>query len=247
MAGAGPCCLAAGLLLGMGLCRFEPFTQPFSGRDAAGGSVSDEHFEAARKQLRDATRQVQYMAGLLDSTDTELAVERAARIELEDELRALTAMAGQVQDELALYEQLLPAGPQGVATIRGARFETVAGGLRYRVLLSRTARRGTPPFRGRLQFLAEGMSKGQRHTVELLPALAVESNMSCTAAVDAAVAEAGAASLRLDFETHQRNEGILSLQQGFVPERVTVNAVQDGVVRASRTLPVILIRPAAAL
>jgi hypothetical protein len=279
-------CLAAGLLLGMGVCRFEPFIGALpwlsvatgctrcSVRGGTSGAISGEQFESVRAQLRDASRQVRYLGGLLDSADTELAVERGARIELEDELRALTMMAGQVQDELALYEQLLPPGPQGVATIRGARFEAAAGGLRYRVLLGRTARRGKPPFRGRLQFLAEGMSKGQRHIVELLPAVAVESiavessksgaaaessmsmssaaaessmSMSSATAVDAAVAEARSESLRLDFETYQRNEGILSLQQGFVPETVTVNAVQDGVVRASRTVRVILIRPAAAL
>ena len=73
-------------------------------------------------------------------------IERAARQELETQLRAAQAEVGRVRDQLAFYEQLLPPGPEGSVDIRGAQVERAGQGLRYKVLLMRSGRNGGAPF-----------------------------------------------------------------------------------------------------
>ncbi len=67
---------------------------------------------------------------------------------LEDNVAALQVQAGQLRDRLAFYDQLFPAGPAGTLSIRAAEITRVPAGLRYRVLLMRSARPGLAPFVG---------------------------------------------------------------------------------------------------
>ena len=96
--------------------------------------------------MRQQRTQLRFTQGLLDAADGELVIERAARQELETQLRAAQAEVGRVRDQLAFYEQLLPPGPEGSVDIRGAQVERAGQGLRYKVLLMRSGRNGGAPF-----------------------------------------------------------------------------------------------------
>jgi multidrug efflux pump subunit AcrA (membrane-fusion protein) len=113
--------------------------------------------------------QIQAQRAQLVTADAELAVERAARRAQEANLAALQAQAGQLRDRLAFYDQLLPAGPAGTISIRAVEATRVSAGLRYRVLLMRSARPGLAPFTGALQFVAEGTLDGAEVRIALMP------------------------------------------------------------------------------
>ena len=117
-------------------------------------------YRAARAEaMRQQRTQLRFTQGLLDAADGELVIERAARQELETQLRAPRPRSA-VRDQLAFYEQLLPPGPEGSVDIRGAQVER-GQGLRYKVLLMRSGRNGGAPFSGALRFQAVGTLKGR--------------------------------------------------------------------------------------
>jgi hypothetical protein len=125
------------------------------------GAIPADRAAALQATLHQAEAQQQALRGQLVTADAELAIERAARRALEDNLSALQVQAGQLRDRLAFYDQLLPAGPAGTVSIRAVEITRVPAGLRYRVLLMRSARPGLPPFTGALQFSATGTLAGK--------------------------------------------------------------------------------------
>jgi hypothetical protein len=135
---------------------------------------TDESTSAARlatlqTQASQGQAQVQGLRGQLAASDADLAVERAARHALENNLAELQTQAGQLRDRLAFYDQLFPAGPAGTVSIRAVEITRVPSGLRYRVLLMRSARPGLAPFTGGLQFVATGTRDGIQVRVPLAP------------------------------------------------------------------------------
>ncbi|AEE68160.1 integral membrane protein [Bordetella pertussis] len=183
--------------------------------------------QEAAMQQREA--EARFLRAQLDTADGEIAVERAARTELETQLQSAQSEVGRVRDQLAFYEQLLPPGPAGSVDIRGVAFEREGQGLRYKVLLMRSGR-GETPFSGALRFQATGTLKGETVTRDLEP-LTVKAEGG-----GATVPEAGASLLALQFDQYQRSQGLLDLPDGFVPETVTVSVLEDTTVRATRTV-----------
>jgi hypothetical protein len=125
------------------------------------GAIPADQAAALQERVEQSYAQLQALRGQLVTADAELAIERAARRALEDNLSALQAQAGQLRDRLAFYDQLLPAGPAGTVSIRAVEMTRVPAGLRYRVLLMRSAHTGLPQFSGALQFLATGTLAGK--------------------------------------------------------------------------------------
>ena len=76
--------------------------------------------------MRQQRTQLRFTQGLLDAADGELVIERAARQELETQLRAAQAEVGRVRDQLAFYEQLLPPGRKA-RSIYAARRSSAPG------------------------------------------------------------------------------------------------------------------------
>ncbi|HTK00581.1 MAG TPA: DUF6776 family protein [Bordetella sp.] len=139
---------------------------PFSGAD---GATAAARLAMLQAQASQGLAQVQGLRGQLAASDADLAVERAARHALEDNLAELQTQAGQLRDRLAFYDQLFPAGPAGTVSIRAVEITRVPSGLRYRVLLMRSARPGLAPFTGGLQFVAMGTRDGAQVRVPLAP------------------------------------------------------------------------------
>lgn len=147
-------------ILAAAITLFQP-----AGADAA----SRAQLAAFQARAEQAQADVQALRGQLAASDADLAVERAARRALEDNLAVLQAQAGHLRDRLAFYDQLFPAGPAGTVSIRAVEIARVPAGLRYRVLLMRSARPGLAPFVGSLRFVATGMRDGVEVHVPLAP------------------------------------------------------------------------------
>lgn len=194
--------------------------------------ISTQQAEAQAEAMRQQNAQLRYTQSQLDTADGELVIERSARQELETQLRVAQAEIGRVRDQLAFYEQLLPAGPEGSVDIRGVQIDREGGGLRYKVLLMRSGRNGGTPFAGALRFQATGVLKGETVTVDLAP-MQVKAE---TGPVTTTGETTTAASLALQFDQYQRSQGILAVPEGFVPESVTVSVLEGETVRASRSV-----------
>lgn len=221
--------LVIGALLG-GSASFFYARQLYRPTDAV--LVSARQAEAQEEAMRQQSTQLRYTQGQLDTADGELVIERAARQELETQLRAAQAEVGRVRDQLAFYEQLLPPGPEGSVDIRGVEIDRGAGGLRYKVLLMRSGRNGGAPFSGALRFQATGILKGETVKVDLAPMQVKAESGSVAIPGDSAPTSP----LALQFDQYQRSQGILALPEGFVPESVTVSVLEGDTVRASRSV-----------
>jgi len=222
------CVLAVGLALGAA-AGYRHGRQSASSADTV--VVTAEQIAAQDAAIRQAQAENRFLRAQLDTADGEIAVERAARQELETQLRAAQEELGRVRDRLAFYEQLLPPGPEGAVDIRGAEVQREGQGLKYRVLLMRSGR-GEAPFVGMLRFQAAGVLKGETVSVDLAP---MQLKPDAAASAGAASAAAGGP-LALQFDQYQRSEGVLELPEGFVPETVTISVLEGTTVRASRTI-----------
>lgn len=230
------------LLLGAAAAGGYHYAQSDSGDKVM---LTPEQVQAQEAALRQRDTELRYLRTQLVSADGEVVVERAAREELEAQLRASQAELGRVRDQLAFYEQLLPPGPAGAIDIRGAEFARVGSDLRYRVLMMRSGR-SESPFSGELRFVANGIQQGQTVSVELQPQrVKTEESAAPGAVLPAAAGGAvdaaapadpgnGASLLTVHFDHFQRSQGVLALPEGFVPESVTISVLEGSNVRATR-------------
>lgn len=172
--------------------------------------VQSQRNRELQNQLLLAQDKLGDLEARFDTLQGQFAIEASTRQGLETTLRTLQAELGAAHDQLAFFDELLPPGPDGAITIRGLDVQHQGGGLKYRMLL---ARRGanTKPFKGKLQFEAEGQRDGKAATVILAPAPDV------------------------DFERFQSSTGVLLIPDGFDPQQLTVRVLEGDSVRASRT------------
>lgn len=202
--------------------------------------VTSEQLAAQDTAMRQSQAENRFLRAQLDTADGEIAVERAARQELEVQLRAAQEELGRVRDRLAFFEQLLPPGPEGAVDIRGAEVHRDGHSLKYRILLMRSGRSETP-FIGSLRFQATGILKGELVTIDLAP-LQLKPDPEGDPVETPAGGEASTANgpLSLQFDQYRRSEGVLELPEGFVPESVVVSVLEGSTVRASRTIKLAL-------
>lgn len=158
--------------------------------------------------------------------DGELAVERAARQRLEEQVSGLQQDLGAERDRLAFFEQLLPSGPGGSVDIRSASFERFGSALQYRVLLMRNGK-VEAPFQGSLRFMAAGMDNGKAATRELRPMQADPSGQPMPGTPEAAVKH------ELSFDQYLSAKGVLWIPAGFVPASVTVQVLEGDTVKTA--------------
>lgn len=172
----------------------------------------------------------------LEASQSEVAMERAARAELEKNLSATQIELGRLKDRMAFYEQLLPPGPQGSIALRAVDLELKEHALSYRVLLMRSGKSGER-FTGMLQFVAKGLEAGKEVTYTLKPLQARPADTAASlteAMLTDSQSDRAAEILRLEFEQFQRSQGLLALPDGFDPKSVTVEVLEGGIVLVSR-------------
>jgi hypothetical protein len=193
---------------------------------AQGASVQAH---AALQQLEDEMHHARVQ---LATVDGELIIERSARQELESQLRAAQAEADRLHDQLAFYEQLLPPGPEGTVAIRSVQIDRSGANLHYRVLLMRSGRKPSAPFKGTLSFQALGTLHGQATSVDLF-SLQRKTDTTVTASKPAARTPV---KLAVQFDQYQRSQGVLGLPLGFVLQSVTVSVYEGDTLRATRSV-----------
>ena len=217
--------LAIGAAGGYGYSRYE--------RDAQRLAAANET-AALRSSL--ATRDMESAAlrNQLDGIAGELAVERGARSEMERELGKIQAELGSARDQLAFYEQLVPAGPQGQVDIRAADLESSGQALRYRVLLTRYTRNETY-ISGTLQFVASGQLDGKAVTINLEPMRVGAPSGTDT---DAEPSDLQDSLLSLRFSRYLLSQGVLAVPKGLTLQSVVVRVLEGDTVRASRKVDI---------
>lgn len=180
--------------------------------DAAGERVRELDGLVARWRDEAGTLQ----ARLAEST-SQLAVAESARDHLAAELTAAQQELGALQQNLAFFENLIPAGTRpGPVSIRSAQIDRDGNRLRYRVLVMRNGPAGDSRFKGNLRFTASGSQGGESATMTLEP---VASAPTSRAAPERAA-------IPLEFQQYQRADGLLAIPEGFVPEAITVRVLE---------------------
>ena len=242
--------LALGAALGSGLYEWVRRVAGLAPQVSASDAAS---LQADRERL---AGELQALQGRLNAADGRIEMERAAKDKLEAELRASQKEVGDLRNDLAFFEQLIPADPRmGQVSIRSAELEKQGTALRYRVLLMRSGR-PSGEFKGTLQFSAVGLRSGATATVDLqplvepaAPGVAMPGGIRPSAPVlgapvlgnplpgsAAAPAAPGGNPLALSFRQYQRAEGALALPGNFTPRTVTVRVLEGGAVRSQSTV-----------
>ncbi len=222
------------LLVGVG-ALLGAFIAQRPGDDAAALQLRSDRI--AQAQLRsEFETQLQSAQSRVDASQGEVVLERAARAQLEKNLTQTQAELDRLKDQLAFYEQLLPAGPKGSIDLRAVDFERTGQALSYRVLLMRSGKPGER-FVGLLQFVAIGMQDGKEVSYTLRPLqarLPGASSLPGESGQSEDSSEIVTGSLRLEFEQFQRVQGLLALPDGFSPTSVTIQVQEEGIILASR-------------
>lgn len=179
----------------------------------------------------------QLLQNRLSAADGRIEIERAANAQLAAELRLAQKESGDLRNDLAFFEQLIPGDPRsGQVSIRSAELERQGQALRYRVLLMRGGR-PSGEFRGQLQFSASGTRGGTSATIDLQPFVPASATVSPGAPGTLPEGNVPASNpLVLSFRQYQRAEGMLDLPTGFVAKSITVRVLEGGAVRSQSTV-----------
>lgn len=178
---------------------------------------------AAMEQAGQADAQTE-----LATVRSQLEVEVGTRKALQESLLGVQQELGRTRDQLAFYEQLIPPGPAGSVAIRAFDVQRQGELLNYRVLLTRNAP-GQPAFEGRMRFMAKGL-QGQKTVKIELSAAALDQSAATSDPQQAPVID----SFALAFDQFQRSMGVLRIPPDFIPESVTLDVLEEGVIRATR-------------
>lgn len=167
------------------------------------------------------------LAAEKEALQSQLSVERSTRQSLEESIQRIQGDLAKANERLAFYDQLLPPGPSGSVSIRALSIKFNGAFLAYRVLLTRNAQAGTE-FNGHVEFVANGEKNGESVKITLKPATG--------RAGEEAVVENATQSIPVSFDQFQRLEGLLSMPEGLNITSVTLNIIEDGAVRVSRSV-----------
>lgn len=221
--------LALGAALGSGLYEYA---RRLAGMGPQVSTADVAQLSRERDRLHADNQMLQ---NRLNAAEGRIEIERATNDRLTAELRQAQIESGTLRNDLAFFEQLIPADPRnGQVSIRSAELERQGQALRYRVLLMRAGRPGGE-FKGNLQFSATGSRAGGSATIELAPLAAVPAEPGTKPAAGAS-SPAPSNPLALSFRQYQRAEGTLELPAGFSPRSVTVRVLEGGVVRSQSTV-----------
>lgn len=132
----------------------------------------------------------------------EIASTRAENEKLSSALAAARASVAPLQNDLALFLEVLPPDPRGgVIAVRAANFANDAGKLDYHVLLTRDPKESAS-FKGVMEFVVTGNRGGRTDTVTLEP-------------------------LPVSVERYRHLRGEVPLPPGFDGRQVTVRILEE--------------------
>lgn len=171
---------------------------------------------AYKEQLARLSAQRDQYTTTVNSADNQLIIEKTAQQQLGAHVKTLEAENSKLKEDLAFFESLLPAGPNGQGiSIRRMKVEMAGPNqVRYQLLLMQGGR-GKNDFAGTLQ-LAVTTLQGGRSTVILFPS---------ANSVDAE-------KFKLEFRHYQRVEGVVNIPEGVQAKAVQARVLEKGQLRA---------------
>lgn len=183
--------------------------------------IQDLQSQLAAQQL-ELTQDRTALAAARSDSEIQAGTQRV----LQEKLADLQQQLGQVHDQLAFYEQLIPPGPAGAVAVRAFDIQADEQFLRYRVLLTRNAAPNAESFKGRMRFMAQGLSQGKTVKIELNPPQAPDQ----TAGAPSNAADP----LTLVFDQFQRSTGVLQIPAGMQVQSVRLEILEGDTIRATQ-------------
>lgn len=187
-----------GIVVGVALSlALAAWTYDF-GRSMAGldRDVRD-HLASAQAELERSTIELQKLRGLVNATDSRIAIERAAQKDLAGQVRNLELENARLREELAIFESITSSATRTEPiAIKRLQVEpnVVPGEYRYHVLLLASTTREVPEFQGRIEFAVSAVENGRNATILI-----------------GAPGEPSADGLKLAFRNFRRLEGTFKI------------------------------------
>ena len=190
------------------------------GGTISGNAPAKEQLSLLKEQVEKLDSEREKLSSTANSADSVLNIERATQKQLASQVQALTAENSKLKEDLAFFENLMPAstGPEGV---RIGAFKADASNktqLGYRILVMQGGK-NVADYMGELQFQLTINQEG-KNIVLTLP--------------DTKVNEA--ARLKLSFKYYQRLEGVLNIPEGAVVKSLQARILDRGQVRTFQTV-----------
>lgn len=198
---------------------FSYFTYVLGGT-ISGTAPAKEQLSQLKEQVEKLDSEREQLSSTANSADSVLNIERATRQQLSNQVRTLTVENSKLKEDLAFFENLIPAsaGPEGV---RIGAFKADASNktqVQYRILVMQGGK-NVADFVGELQFQLTVIQGGKNITLTLPDPKNPE-----------------AAHLKLSFKYYQRLEGALNLPEGAVIKSLQARIIDRGQVRTFQTV-----------
>lgn len=192
----------------------------------------------------------QAIENLYHEQKTKALIDNAMIAQYSREIERLSDEVTHLSGELAFYEEMIPAGPDGAVSLRAFEVHQEGMYINFKLMLSVSGRGLQKPFSGRLQFTAKGERDGEEQTVELYPAVVPSTESTADeGSLIGSIAQGGgelkivdlktaemSPMLELNFTRIQRREGLLIIPFGFTPKEITLNVLEGNSVKLSKVV-----------
>lgn len=178
--------------------------------------LSPEESDRLQTRVSELEGEQERVQGALDTATQQLRASEAQSERLSGELATARERLQKQQQDLALFEEVMPPDPRGGAiAVRAARFSNENGRLAYHVLLTRDAK-SSKAFRGVMQLVVAGeRASGRNESVALDP-------------------------VQVNLASYVHLQGVLALPDGFTARQATIRVLDgpDGRVQGMRVIHV---------
>lgn len=238
--------LLLGLVIGSGLTYYHQRAEHLRELDALQIAM-DEQLQSATSQ---AAINYQAIEHQYHEQKAKALLDNAMIAQYSREIVRLNDEVTRLNGELAFYEEMIPAGPDGTISLRAFEAQQKGRYINFKVMLSVSGRGLQQPYEGRLEFTAVGERDGKPQTVALYPEVvptagsATEGGSLIGSIAQGATEPKGAdlkaaqmsPILELNFSRIQRREGLLVIPFGFTPKEITLKVLEGKSVKLSKTL-----------
>ncbi len=197
-----------------------------AGRKIAGYHMNESvgEIQSLRNHVMELDAELTKLRSLAGTGESSLQIEKATRMQLANQVKALESENAALREDLAFFEGLMPGGdPADEAAVRIDRLRVepvgIGGEYRYRLLVINNGGRQVKEFKGSLQLQVKVRHEGKDAMI-VFPSLA-KGNSSV---------------FHFGIKHFHRLEGEFSLPVGADVQSVEARLMQDGVVRAKQFL-----------
>ncbi|MET3106955.1 putative phage infection (PIP) family protein YhgE [Oxalobacteraceae bacterium GrIS 2.11] len=201
------------------LASFSYFTYQLGGT-ISGVAPAKEQLSQLKEQVEKLDSEREKLSSTANSADSELNIERSTQKQLASQVQALTAENNKLKEDLAFFENLIPASG-GLEGIRIGAFKADASNrtqIQYRLLVMQGGK-NVQDFVGELQFLMTVIEGGKTVTLTL-PDIKTDNS----------------GKLKLSFKYYQRLEGTLNIPEGAVIKTLQARILDKGQLRTFQSI-----------